>query len=269
MYFWKLDEETIRCLINKDEIDQMGFDVEYIGQNDDAMNDFLNAIIEDSLNYVSWNPEHGVQNYVARSLPADQFLLTISCTFPEDAINRDLKQIGKMTQALKKTITEERINEIFNMDGEEKEKAFEALTRDLHNVCNGNIDQLDSIKDKEDRPEAPGKTNDDSTKKTVGKKLSVRVTDQVITFFDFSALIAFANAIPGKMHYPSDLYKLEDAYKLVIRMGEAKEEEVVSFSLLTEEYGGRATTLAYEEAYLKEHGKLLMIEDALSKLHKF
>ena len=27
MFFWKIDDETIRCLINKEEIGQMGFDL--------------------------------------------------------------------------------------------------------------------------------------------------------------------------------------------------------------------------------------------------
>ena len=28
MFFWKIDDETIRCLIHKKEIDSMGFDLQ-------------------------------------------------------------------------------------------------------------------------------------------------------------------------------------------------------------------------------------------------
>ena len=28
MFFWKIDEETIRCLINKDELGSMGYKIE-------------------------------------------------------------------------------------------------------------------------------------------------------------------------------------------------------------------------------------------------
>lgn len=263
MYFWKLDEETIRCLINKDEIDQMGFDLEHLGQNDEAMNDFLNAVVENSLNYVNWNPENGVQNYVARPLPADQFLITISCTFPEDAINRDLKQIGKMTQALKKTITQERIDEIFQLDGEEKEKAFSALTRDLHNVCNGNIPA-----DQEGEP-VSGKATQ-NTQPVVKQVAEVKVPDQVVTFSSFNDLVTFTGLLTKKMFYQSDLYKMNEQYKLFVHLEESlTKEDVMAFTLAAEECGGNSMTSGYEESLLKEHGILLISQDAIKKLHSF
>ena len=32
MFFWKIDDETIRCLINKEEIGQMGFDLKIMSR---------------------------------------------------------------------------------------------------------------------------------------------------------------------------------------------------------------------------------------------
>lgn len=54
------------------------------------MEEFLNAIIANSKNYINWNTDNGVQNYIARALPSEQFLITISCTFQDVAIDRDL-----------------------------------------------------------------------------------------------------------------------------------------------------------------------------------
>ena len=93
MFFWKIDDETIRCLINKEEIGQMGFDLKELGEDNEQMEEFLNAVIADSKNYIEWNTENGVQNYIARALPSEQFLITISCTFQDVAIDRDLDQI--------------------------------------------------------------------------------------------------------------------------------------------------------------------------------
>ena len=89
MFFWKIDDETIRCLINKEEIGQMGFDLKELGEDNEQMEEFLNAVIADSKNYIEWNTENGVQNYIARALPSEQFLITISCTFQDVAIDRD------------------------------------------------------------------------------------------------------------------------------------------------------------------------------------
>ena len=74
MYFWKIDDQTIRCLINREEIDQMGFDINTIGNDSVGMTEFLNAIVRNSKNYISWDSGNGIQNYVARALPSDQFL---------------------------------------------------------------------------------------------------------------------------------------------------------------------------------------------------
>ena len=70
MFFWKIDDETIRCLINKEEIGQMGFDLKELGEDNEQMEEFLNAVIADSKNYIEWNTENGVQNYIARALPS-------------------------------------------------------------------------------------------------------------------------------------------------------------------------------------------------------
>ena len=43
MFFWKIDDETIRCLINKEEIGQMGFDLKELGEDNEQMEEFLNA----------------------------------------------------------------------------------------------------------------------------------------------------------------------------------------------------------------------------------
>ena len=138
MFFWKIDDETIRCLINKEEIGQMGFDLNELSSDNDLMEEFLNAIIANSKNYINWNTDNGVQNYIARALPSEQFLITISCTFQDVAIDRDLDQIKKMTTALRERISDDRIDSIYSMSGEEKEREFEALAKDLHDVCMGN-----------------------------------------------------------------------------------------------------------------------------------
>ena len=126
----------------------MGFDLKELGEDNEQMEEFLNAVIADSKNYIEWNTENGVQNYIARALPSEQFLITISCTFQDVAIDRDLDQIKKMTTALRERISDDRIDSIYSMTGEEKEREFESLARDLHDVCMGNTSE--SEKDTEE-----------------------------------------------------------------------------------------------------------------------
>ena len=80
MYFWKIDEESIYCLINASEIRDMGYDIKELSSSHDLMGKFLDEIVKNSFKYIKWNTDNGIQTYIARALPAGQFLLTISCT---------------------------------------------------------------------------------------------------------------------------------------------------------------------------------------------
>ena len=122
MYYWKLDDETIRCLINKEEIVQMGFDIEKLRKDTGDMEQFLEEIIRNSRQYINWNTENGMQTYSARELPSEQILITISCTFSDVAIDRDLDQIRRIMEAFQEKIPLDRINGIFDLKGEEKER---------------------------------------------------------------------------------------------------------------------------------------------------
>lgn len=53
-----------------------------------------------------------------------------------------------MTTALRERISDDRIDSIYSMTGEEKEREFESLARDLHDVCIGNTSE--SEKDTEE-----------------------------------------------------------------------------------------------------------------------
>ena len=162
MFFWKIDDETIRCLIHKEEISNMGFDLQAISTDSRQMEEFLNAIVTSSKNYIDWHTENGIQNYIARSLPADQLLVTISCTFPDVAIDRDLDQIKKMTTALKDKITDERLAKVYALSGEEKEKAFEEISRDLQEVCMGRVDVDEDKKTRRERKLFPHRRKTES-----------------------------------------------------------------------------------------------------------
>ena len=72
MFFWKIDDETIRCLINKEEIGQMGFDLKELGEDNEQMEEFLNAVIADSKNYIEyreWGAELYCQSTAIRTVP--------------------------------------------------------------------------------------------------------------------------------------------------------------------------------------------------------
>ena len=271
MYYWKLDEETIRCLINKNEIKNMGFDVQILLNDNEQMHSFLDAIVKNSENYIDWHTENGIQNYVARSLPADQYLITISCTLQDEAIDRDLDQIKRMTSALHAKISDERIAEVYALSGEEKEKAFEELSRDLHNVCMGKIDEESSDSDTLQKQSKDAESGMIDTEEAQPKDSALKTNTlpaRKLTFRDFSDLLSFCGLLEKRMFLPSRLYRNQEDYVLVVDLADCVDDSyAVAFMITAEEYGGVGSPLRYEEAYLSEHGQLIIEHDAIRVLN--
>ena len=265
MFFWKIDDETIRCLINKEEIGQMGFDLKELGEDNEQMEEFLNAVIADSKNYIEWNTENGVQNYIARALPSEQFLITISCTFQDVAIDRDLDQIKKMTTALRERISDDRIDSIYSMTGEEKEREFESLARDLHDVCMGNTSE--SEKDTEEaaknvqntssevsyQQSAPTKPSGSAMTDKEKKQQAVRphIPAQKLIFDNFHNLMDFCSLLNKDYFIPSSLYKKADKYILLVEFPvEMDNSQIITFMITAEEYGAECSNQRLEGYYL-------------------
>ena len=268
MFFWKIDDETIRCLINKEEIGQMGFDLKELGEDNEQMEEFLNAVIADSKNYIEWNTENGVQNYIARALPSEQFLITISCTFQDVAIDRDLDQIKKMTTALRERISDDRIDSIYSMTGEEKEREFESLARDLHDVCMGNTSE--SEKDTEEAAKNVQNTSSEVSyqQSAPTKPSGSAMTDKEI-FDNFHNLMDFCSLLNKDYFIPSSLYKKADKYILLVEFPvEMDNSQIITFMITAEEYGAECSNQRLEGYYLSEHAKLIIKEKAVETLFR-
>ena len=252
MFFWKIDDETIRCLINKEEIGQMGFDLNELSSDNDLMEEFLNAIIANSKNYINWNTDNGVQNYIARALPSEQFLITISCTFQDVAIDRDLDQIKKMTTALRERISDDRIDSIYSMSGEEKEREFEALAKDLHDVCMGNTTEKEEQEEKGAEKTGAGNVSSempkDSAKDMVSSKAAEQgrseqavrphIPAQKLIFKEFRNLIDFCSLLNKDYFIPPSLYKDSEEYILLVEFPiEMDNSKIITFMITAEEYG--------------------------------
>ena len=263
MFFWKIDDETIRCLINKEEIGQMGFDLNELSLDNDLMEEFLNAIIANSKNYINWNTDNGVQNYIARALPSEQFLITISCTFQDVAIDRDLDQIKKMTTALRERISDDRIDSIYSMSGEEKEREFEALAKDLHDVCMGNTTE------KEEK-----ETNETKEAETTG---AGNVSSEMPKDSAKEDMVSSKAAEQGgseqvvRPHIPAQklLYKDAEEYILLVEFPiEMDNSKIITFMITAEEYGAECSNQRLEGYYLSEHAKLLIKDKAVETLYR-
>ncbi|MBR0381508.1 MAG: adaptor protein MecA [Eubacterium sp.] len=246
MFFWKIDEETIRCLINKEEIGSMGYKIEELEEDDAVMSSFLDDIVNHSTSFIQWNTENGVQAYTARMLPSDQFLLTISCTFQDELIDKDLDIIRNISTHLKNNLSEERFHDIYTARGEHKEQAFGELIRDLHRIFSGDFE----------RPEEKNRRNRDHV-----------LRSRIIEFDDLQKLIDYSHLIRSHKDITSRLYRKDDRYMLMMQFFDSlRNDELHPLLAAAFEFDGILKESDYEEYVLSEHADLLIDTDAIGIL---
>ena len=135
-----------------------------------------------------------------------------------------------MTTALRERISDDRIDSIYSMTGEEKEREFESLARDLHDVCIGNTSE--------------------SEKDTEEAAKNVQNT---------SSEVSYQQSAPTK---PSGS-TMTDKFPV-----EMDNSQIITFMITAEEYGAECSNQRLEGYYLSEHAKLIIKDKAVETLFR-
>lgn len=88
----------------------------------------------------------------------------------------------------------------------------------------------------------------------------------LLAFEDLDILMRFAKQVKMQEIPFNQLYKFEDVYFLMMDMTNCKEEEVKKFSALTDEYATDLFVGAEKRAFIYEHGKEILADNALEQL---
>jgi negative regulator of genetic competence, sporulation and motility len=115
----------------------------------------------------------------------------------------------------------------------------------LNEVCNGNVAET-------------------SPQKDAGKRLPGRE----LIFVKFDDVLRFCSMLDARFFYDSTLYKEAEEYILLVDFAKCSEDsEAVSFILMAEEYDAVCREIGFDEAYLKEHGQVLLPGNAIEMLN--
>ena len=116
-------------------------------------------------------------------------------------------------------------------------------------------DELKSIKEK-----------DVSTKKEGGEDAKNLKIIVLFAFEEMDVLMRYAKQVKMENIPFNQLYKLEDAYFLLMDMTDAQEEDVRRLSVLTDEFATDIFVGAEKRAFIYEHGKEILKERAIEQL---
>lgn len=90
----------------------------------------------------------------------------------------------------------------------------------------------------------------------------------VIVFSGMDTLMRYAHNVLPEDLPPSELYKYEDSYMLILTFTDMPEESLRRLSNLTDEYADDILVGAERSAFIREHGKCILAKNALEQLRQ-
>lgn len=90
-----------------------------------------------------------------------------------------------------------------------------------------------------------------------------------LVFDDFDTVLRYAkNIVAQDLPERSELYKYEDAYMLTLKFEDSEENSLKRLSNLTDEYADDILVGAEKRAFLREHGKCILKDQAIEQLRE-
>lgn len=234
----RIGENKIRCALTETEIREMGFDIDDIIGNSEVTQRFM----RDVLSIVEQQEDIRLDN-VAPMVKAE--LLqdhSMALTFGGDS-DMSFKSLVDTVNHLMSQMEPTKLEEFKTMSREEKQAAVDEF-----------LERFGAKQEHE--------------KKSSGKK-KVSAADAMICalrFGNMNTLIETSKVCFPEKLPKSCLYKLEDAYYLVLDFTGFAKEEMRPFAFGAVEYDEGHFSEASQVAYIQEHGDCIMRNDALEML---
>ena len=226
MQFSREGNHTIKCVISEEEIWELGYTIDDIISNSIRTQEFMNRVFDMAEQELNTKFAQGVKAVRADILPNH----TISLTFSDKPGTEGMAgQIKDIVNGLLSSIPKEKLEEI---------KELAELSKSTEDTAQVAMEA-----------------------KKEGGKIIV-----LFAFEDMDILMRYAKHVRMETMPFNQLYKLDDAYFLMLDMTDCKEEEVKRLSALTDEFATDIFVGTEKRAYIYEHGKVILAERAIEQL---
>lgn len=242
MEYQRIDENTIRCIVTEEDMENFGLNLEEFLTHSKKSDEFLRYIVEEARDELGYKAKHGLVSMRVEVLQDGR----ISITFA----NSDEATIrAQMIQRLK--------------------MIFPDIEQDM---LNDMLSQLSGLSE-EDRTkkvkELLEKTTK-STEQTVEKRKAILPQDpyRLCGFKTLSDVIEFCSICGIRQPVRSSLYKADEKYYLILEHYRVSEDHFNKMTAVAFEYGKVYAEPEEMYQYLQEHGELLIEKKAFGILRK-
>ncbi|SES08644.1 adaptor protein MecA [Lachnobacterium bovis] len=248
MEFSRVGQHTIKCVITEDEITGLGYSIDDIMSNGDKTQEFMNHIFDLAEQEFDMDFELGVKTVRADFLPNH----TVSLTFSE-------KKGESVTDHIK-----DLVNGLLNAIPQDKWDEIKPYAQD-ESYSETKGDNSSSSSKREQKKQ----NNSSSSLNEKVEETEISYVVAMMSFSDFSCLENFAKRVNLETRVDNSLYKIKNKYVLVLDLSDCEEEEVLHLSVLADEYSDKIEVGPERESYIREHGKCIIVRQAIDSLKDF
>ncbi len=238
----RLGENKIRCALSEQEISEMGFSIDDIIGNTETTQKFMRVVLERVEEQENINLD-GISPMVKAELLQDH---SMAITFGGDS-ESNFKNLVDTVNHLMSQLQPDKMKEFHDMNLEEKKQKIDEFLQGFKAADNEENAAFDDID-----------PDTEAFKETMPFGLIFSKLDDVIRF---AGLFGGAKRLPENA-----LYKLESHYYLLMDFINFSKEELRPLAFASVEFDDAHFAESLQIAYLKEHGQVIIKEQALQTL---
>ena len=241
MTFNRINEYTVRCVLDEKEIDMMGYNLKELFQNKNLANDFLLDIIEKAKNE-GFSMNDSYKSIQSMFLPNHQIVLNIFDANLDDPMDELILNYLNTYELVEK-VGKERLEEILKMEGKEKMKAIRDCMKEVQGMFEESPELMDVTYENEEAVTKEVEINEMTSMKYLLMFQDLNHTEQ------FSKI---SDAVPGK------LFKDKNQYFMLVDLHGMELDSVNSFILKARDYTADIREDEVYSAFLEEHGEVII-----------
>lgn len=289
MKFELLENNTIKCIVNRSELKDFEVELEDIAEQNDKAKAFVMKMISMAETEVGYHTESSNFFMQARTISNDEIMFTVFDN-KEKIISEFKEKYGEALVGLIDGLMEKANEEKSTMPAPDVEKALrEKIDNHISDLAEQfllekkKLHDEKIVKEKEiqvqpncddgvpqNRTEALQEEKKEAQKGNVekGGKAAEKPVQTVICFPTLNELYYYLKCIPDKMHIGSSLYKEDnhEGYALLIEGYEEYTEDFTQAYFRAVECSALIKDEDAYAVYLKEHAECLIAEHAVEKL---
>lgn len=236
MKFQKIDDNSIRCIISQEEMAKSGIEIEDLMDHRDKAEGFLRKILKEAKYAVDFKADGSVINVQMTVLPSGDLSLMIS----DDA-----------NAALRHILNEIKEHMTASPEGETNPGILKAwVPKEFHNT--------DDAEKEKKSPDFSAGNKEDSADKVSPMKMWAE-------FSNITNAISCAGKLTDIADAQSSLYQFHDSFFLEIRL-KVNRKDMAGVAFCVSEYADDVFAETPEAMEIKEHGKIIIKDHAISTL---